>query len=126
MDNSANTAPTPAPRMPLQLGIDFRRSYARRSEQGTLRNISLTGAFLEFAPDQHLDAKDKIVLNFTVSGRKRKIQASVIWKGADGCGLKFHHTNNRDQQIVDDLMYFVENSRSSQRSVLDTIFKKVA
>lgn len=125
MDSNMSTT-APAPRMPLQLDIGFRRNYARRAEQGKLKNISLTGAFLQFAEIQHLDPKDKIVIDFTVSGRKRKIQASVVWKSGDGCGVQFHHTNNRDRQIVDDLMYFVENSRSTQRSVLDTIFKKVS
>lgn len=125
MDSSINTN-NPAPRMPLQLDIDFRRSYARRPEQGKLKNISLSGAFLQFGDEFEVSPQDKLILDFTVSGRKRKIHASVVWRGPEGCGLQFHHTNNRDQQIVDDLMYFVENSRSSQRSVLDTIFKKVS
>ncbi len=124
MNSSTNTSP--APRMPLQLEINYRRSYARKSEHGKLKNISLSGAFLEFPEEHELSPKDKITLKFEVSGRKRQIQASVVWRGPSGCGVQFHHTNNRDQQIVDDLMYFVENSRSSQRSVLDTIFKKVA
>lgn len=125
MDSSMNTS-GPAPRMPLQLDIDFRRSYARKAEQAKLRNISLSGAYLQLGNEFDLSPRDKIVLDFTVSGRKRKIHASVVWRGPEGCGIQFHHTNNRDQQIVDDLMYFVENSRSSQRSVLDTIFKKVS
>lgn len=125
MNSSINTS-APAPRMPLQLEINYRRSYARKSEHGKLKNISLTGAFLVFTEDQGLSPKDKITLKFEVSGRKRQIQASVIWRGPEGCGVQFHHNNNRDQQIVDDLMYFVENSRTTQRSVLDNIFKKVS
>ena len=117
---------TPAPRMPLQLDIEYRRSYARRGERGKLKNISLSGAFLEVDPENIPQQNEKVVLNFTVSGRLRKIQASVVWSNPDGCGVKFHHVNNRDQQIVDDLMYFVENTKSNQRTVLDTIFRKVS
>jgi hypothetical protein len=117
---------SPAPRMPLQLDIEYRRRYSRRGEKGRLKNISLSGAFLELDPESIPDRDEKVVLNFTVSGRLRKVQASVIWKGPSGCGVKFHHGNNRDQQIVDDLMYYVENTKASQRTVLDSIFKKVA
>jgi hypothetical protein len=117
---------SPAPRMPLQLDIEYRRSYARRGEKGRLKNISLSGAFLEVDPEAVPHRDEKVVIHFTVSGRSRKIQASVVWQNQYGCGVKFHHTNNRDQQIVDDLMYFVEHSRSNQKFVLDSIFKKVA
>ncbi len=119
---------SPAPRMPLQLEIEFRRSYARRGEKGRLKNISLTGAFLELetALPRKLSPQDKVLITLFVSGRARQISAHVIWNSDSGCGLKFLPTNNRDVQIVDDLMYFVENSRDSQREVLDSIFKKVA
>jgi hypothetical protein len=117
---------SPAPRMPLQLDIEYRRRYSRRGEKGRLKNISLSGAFLELDPE-HMPARDeKVVLNFNVSGRLRKVQASVIWITNNGCGVKFHHINNRDQQIVDDLMYFVGHTKTNQRTVLDSIFKKVA
>ena len=115
---------TPAPRLPLEMNVEYRRSYARQSDTGRLKNISLTGAFLE-ARDYEIQPEDKIVLTFVVSGRVRKIQASIIWKNQFGCGVKFHPFNNRDIQIVDDLMYFVENNRESRRDVLDSIFKKV-
>lgn len=118
--------PSPAPRMPLQLDIEYRRSYARKGEKGKLKNISLSGAFLEIDPDNMLDDQEKVVLSFVVSGRHRKIQAAVVWNNDRGCGIRFIHGNNRDQQIVDDLMYFVETSRAKQRNVLDTIFKKVS
>ena len=116
-----------APRLPLQMDVEFRRNYARREEKGRLKNISLTGAFIELEDlDKHVGPQDKLVIKILVSGRERTIPATVIWQNDRGCGIKFHPTNNRDTQIVDDLMYFVESSRSSQRSVLDTIFKKVA
>ena len=117
---------SPAPRMPLQLDIEYRRSYARKEEKGKLKNISLSGAFLEIDPDNMLDSEEKVVLSFIVSGRHRKIQAAVVWYNDRGCGVKFIHSNNRDQQIVDDLMYYVETSREKQRTVLDSIFKKVS
>jgi hypothetical protein len=117
---------SPAPRIPLQLEIEYRRNYARRGDTGRLKNISLSGAFLEFGKSSALETREKVVLHFSVSGRNRRIQAEVVWRSEAGCGVKFNHSNNRDQQIVDDLMYFVENSRFGQRHLLDSIFKKVS
>jgi hypothetical protein len=119
--SSSNTsAPT---RMPLQLEIEYRKSYARKGEHGLLRNISLTGAFLEHT-NEELRALDRICITFKVGGRIRKINAGIVWQNAVGCGIKFLPTNNRDVQIVDDLMYFVESSRESRRTVLEDIFKQ--
>lgn len=118
---------TPAPRLPLQLDVEYRRSYARNGEKGRLKNISLTGAFIEMTlEEKKLEPNDKLLLTLQVSGRERQITAHVVWKSTIGCGIRFLPTNNRDVQIVDDLMYFVENSRSTQREVLDSIFKKVS
>ena len=124
MNQSLGTMPSP--RIPLLLEVEYRRNYARRGDQGLLKNISLTGAFLEYGECPDLYPNDKLQLTLLVSGRQRKIPASVIWKSTSGCGIKFIPNNNRDVQIVDDLMYFVENSRTGQRSVLDRIFKKVS
>ena len=115
----------PAPRTPLNLEVCFKRSYAREETTGRLRNISLTGAFLEVA-DSGFRANEKVQLKLIVGGRERKVAASVIWANSNGCGIKFLPTNNRDVQIVDDLIYYVESSRTENRSVLDNIFKKVA
>lgn len=123
---SDTTTTQPAPRMPLQMDVEYRRSYGRRRERGRLKNISITGAFLEISETTELAPNDKVLITLMVSGRQRKIPARVIWHGDLGCGLKFNPTNNRDIQIVDDLMYFVENSRSSQREVLNNIFKVVS
>ncbi len=124
---NADNITSPSPRIPLQMEIEFRRSYARRGEKGRLKNISLTGAFLELEKiDRALSPQDKVVITLFVGGRARQIGAHVIWNSTSGCGLRFQPSNNRDVQIVDDLMYFVENSRESQRQVLDSIFKKVA
>lgn len=120
-----NTDKVPAPRLPLKMDIEFRRSYARQAAKGTLRNISITGAFLETLTDV-LEPADKVVITFVVSGRRRKVNATIIWKNQLGCGIRFEPFNNRDVQIVDDLMYFVETNREDRRSVLDDIFKRVS
>ncbi len=114
----------PAPRTPLNLDVSFKKSYGRDEQKGTLRNISISGAFLEFAGGM-FEAGEKIHLKFIVSGRSRKVAATVIWKNQVGCGIKFMPLNNRDVQIVDDLIYFVESSRSERRGLMDRIFKKV-
>ena len=124
MNNSETTQP--AARIPLQMDVEFRRSYARNDAKGKLKNISITGAFLQLAGPTDLMPKDKLLITIYVSGRERQIPAHVVWNSSLGCGVKFLPNNNRDVQIIDDLMYFVENTRSSQREVLDSIFKKVS
>lgn len=115
----------PAPRTPLHLDVTFRRNYARQELGGCLKNISISGAFLE-CKDQLFKPNEKIILNFVVAGRERKIAAQVIWSNSAGCGVKFKPANNRDVQIVDDLIYFVEEARDSRRYVLSDILKKVS
>jgi hypothetical protein len=115
----------PSPRIPLQMNIEYRKSYGRANAKGTLKNISLTGAFLE-TETVELAADDKVVLEFIVSERRRKMAATIIWKNAKGCGVLFHPFNKRDTQIVDDLMYFVQNRREFRKNLLDDIFKQAA
>lgn len=115
----------PAPRTALYLEVGFKKNYAREETKGILKNISLSGAFLEVR-GEGFRANEKLHLRFVVGGRERTIAACVIWCNSHGCGVKFAPTNNRDVQIVDDLIYFVENSREGRRSVLDKIFKKVS
>lgn len=119
------TMNTPAPRTPLHLGVAFKKNYARQLSSGVLKNISLTGAFLECGAE-NFRPNEKIQLNFVVSGRERSVSATVVWSKSDGCGLRFNPASNRDVQIVDDLIYFVESNRTDRRSVLDSIFKKVS
>ena len=114
---------TPARRIPLTLDINYKKSYARQDSKGMLSNISLTGAFLKTDTGK-LQTDEKLCLYFEVSGRRRKIQATVVWKNELGAGLSFLPFNNRDVQLIDDLMYFVESSRENRRSILETIFKK--
>lgn len=113
----------PHPRIPLSLDVDFRRSYGRNSALGVLKNISLSGAFLEHELDG-VASGDKLQITFKVGGRTRKVNALIIWMNSAGCGVKFLPTNGRDVQIVDDLMYFVESGRENRRSLLGDIFKE--
>ncbi len=113
----------PAPRIRLFVDVQYRKSYSRKAASGVLKNISITGAFLETT--DALTPRDKLIVTFQVSGRERRVPASVVWSSDKGVGIKFQPSNNRDVQIVDDLMYFVSVSRDSQKDVLDTIFKKV-
>ena len=119
------TTKSPAARTPLFIEVSFRKSYAREESGGTLRNISLTGAFLQHKGEV-IRAGEKINLEFRVSGRNRMIPAMVIWTNSQGSGVKFLPANNRDVQIVDDLIYFVEAKRTDTREIMEEIFKKVA
>lgn len=119
------TMSSPAPRTPLNLDVSFRRNYARQDTTGILKNISLSGAFLELS-NHDLRLDEKVNLTFIVGSRERKISAQIIWKNAYGAGIKFMPLNNRDVQIVDDLIYFVESKRIGHRGILDGILKKVA
>ncbi len=114
-----------APRTPLNIDVAFRRSYAREETKANLKNISLSGAFL-FHSGEKLGPGEKVQLTFSVSGRERAVQAVVVWTNTKGSGVKFLPLNNRDVQIVDDLIFYVESKRTGTKSVLDQIFKKVA
>lgn len=118
-------AKKPAKRLPLVLKVEFRKSYARHDSKGVLKNISLTGAFLE-TDHSDLVPEDKLIITFQVSERVRKMSGTVVWKNKRGCGIEFQPFNKRDTQIVDDLMYFIESRREGRREVLDNILKQVA
>lgn len=119
------TSKNPAPRTPLHIQVEYRRNYARDNTNGTLKNVSVTGAFLQHT-DEKLKVGDKLFLTFSVSSRERNIHAVVVWNNEVGAGVKFLPANNRDVQIVDDLIYYIETKRTGTRDVLDQIFKKVA
>jgi hypothetical protein len=114
-----------APRTPLFIDVDFRKNYAREGSAGKLKNISLSGAFLQHQ-DPTIRVGEKIAMEIKVSGRHRVLDAVVVWTSATGSGVRFNHSNNRDRQIVDDLIYFVEAKRTDTRDIMDMIFKKVA
>jgi hypothetical protein len=113
-----------APRLALNVGVEYRRSYGRCAETAQLKNISLTGALLEheqvdFGPD------DRINLLFKVSGRTRKLQARIIWTENKLAGICFEPTSRRDVQIVDDFIYFIKEQKNNRKTVLDDIFSRV-
>ncbi|MFZ3230049.1 MAG: PilZ domain-containing protein [Pseudobdellovibrio sp.] len=116
---------SPAPRTPLNLDVLFRRNYARQDTVAILKNISLSGAFLELS-NNDLRVDEKVNLTFVVGSRERKISAQIVWKNSYGAGIRFLPLNNRDVQIVDDLIYFVESKRIGHRGILDGILKKVS
>ncbi len=120
-----NPEHSPAPRTPLNVGVQFRRSYARDDSSGLLKNISISGAFLAHK-DSSLRPGEKLNLNFSVAGREREVTAVVIWHNSYGCGVRFVPQNNRDLQIIDDLIFFVEEKRQGTRGILDQILKRVA
>lgn len=115
----------PERRIPLSMDVGFRKTYGRKDLEANLINISLSGAFLKTKTND-LDLREKINLSFKVGSRTRSLTAKVVWKNAFGAGIQFYHTNNRDVQIIDDLMYFIEESREDRKSVLNQIFDQVA
>ncbi len=116
---------TPAARFPVELDVEYRKSYGRDPSGGTLKNISISGAFLENSnPDAEVG--DKLLITLNVSGRERIVNAAIVWKNQRGFGIKFSPFNNKDLQIVDDLIYFLESKREKRKDVLENIFKKVA
>lgn len=124
MSQSSNSG-TPAPRFPVELDVEFRKSYGRDPSMGTLKNISVSGAFLENSNPES-EVGDKLLITLNVSGRERTINASIVWKNQRGFGIKFSPFNNKDMQIVDDLIYFLESKREKRKDVLENIFKKVS
>jgi hypothetical protein len=114
----------PAGRVPLHLNIEYRKSYSRNPDLGKLKNISISGAFLKHTDE--LQAKEKINIHFKVSGRERVLQAEVIWSNSEGSGITFVPDNNRDVQIVDDLMYFVQMKRDTRKELLKSILDNVS
>lgn len=113
-----------AQRFSVEMDLDFKCNYARDFNKATVKNISVSGAMIK--TDIPLKPAEKINVFFKVSGRERKIAAQVVWISDKGVGVKFNHFNNRDIQIVDDLIYFATAKNSSTKSLLDNILNKVA
>lgn len=118
----------PAPRTPVDHEVLFKRNYSRVEARVKLKNISVTGAFIEMDENErtHVKAQDKIYVRLAVAGRERKLAAQVVWLNKSGCGIKFIPHTNRDTQLVDDFIYFAENSRADSRDLLSNIIKNVA
>ena len=116
----------PAERIPLQYDVTFKKNYSRNPSKGLLQNLSMTGAFLATSLEEGLEVSEKISIEFQISGRRRKVTSKVIWKNKVGVGIQFIPTNNQDVQIIDDLLFFVQNKRETSKDILDQIFQKVA
>lgn len=121
----ANEELLPKRRIPLSFPIVYRKSYSRRFDKACLKNISLSGAFIEDSGAE-LKENEKINLSFELAGRKRKIAAKIIWVNDCGAGVSFLHGNQQDEQLIDDLMFFVEESQDEKRGILNLIFDKIA
>jgi hypothetical protein len=125
MEQNAQT-PVAAPqqRHSIELAFEFKRNYARQSAKAEVQNISLTGALIKTSVS--LKPSEKLNVYLSVSGRTRKVAARVVWVGDRGVGLEFQPFNNRDLQIVDDIIYYATEKNSSTKDLLDTILLKVA
>ena len=114
----------PSPRYNVDLSFEFKKNYARQNAKAEVRNISLTGALIK--TDQPLKISEKLSVYLSVSGRTRKVTAKVVWVGDRGAGVEFQPFNNRDLQIVDDIIYYAVEKNSSTKNLFDTILGKVA
>lgn len=122
--NTETSESVPQPRHSIELALEFKRNYARQSAKAEVQNISLTGALIKTTVS--LKPSEKLNVYLTVSGRTRKVAARVVWVGDRGVGLEFQPFNNRDLQIVDDIIYYATEKNSSTKNLLDTILLKVA
>lgn len=101
---------SPAPRTHLELDISIKRLYARKPMTAHLKNLSLSGAFIEL-PIDGIFKDDKIKATFNIADRERTIELKVVWRNAEGLGVKFIFENNQDTQMIDDLLYFVQSGQ---------------
>jgi hypothetical protein len=114
----------PAPRFNVELAFEFKKNYARQNSKAEVRNISLTGALIK--TEVPLKPAEKLNVYLTVSGRTRKVPAKVVWVGERGVGVQFMPFNNRDVQIVDDIIYYAVEKSESTKDLFGTILSKVA
>ncbi len=118
---------------PAYLNVEYKKVYARDFTCGQLRHINNSEAYLSTPsiPSKNpisrdskkaLKSQDKISIVLVLGERKRILQASVLSTDSRGARVKFHFLNNRDYQIIDDLIYFVEKAKESRRKKLHFIF----
>jgi hypothetical protein len=119
-----NTKETPAQRFSIDFDLDFKCNYARDFNKAQIKNLSVSGALIK--TDVTLKPSEKINIFVRVSGRERKIPAQVVWISDRGVGIKFNHFNNRDIQIVDDLIYFATEKGLSTQELLQNILNKAS
>jgi hypothetical protein len=122
--NTENPAVDPSPRFNVDLAFEFKKNYGRQAVKAEVQNISLTGALIK--TEVPLRPQEKLNVYLSVSGRTRKVSATVVWVGQRGAGLQFQPFNNRDLQIVDDIIYYATEKNSSQKDLLDSILSRVS
>lgn len=122
--NETESKGKPAQRHNVELSFEFKKNYARATSKAEVCNISLTGALIK--TDQPLKPSEKLNVYLTVSGRTRKVAAKVIWVGDRGVGVVFQPFNNRDLQIVDDIIYYATEKNESTKDLFGSILNKVA
>ncbi|AZZ36373.1 PilZ domain-containing protein [Bdellovibrio sp. qaytius] len=97
----------PAPRTHLELDVSVKRLWARKAMTASLKNVSLSGAFLEL-PVDGIFKGDMLKATFVIAKRERTIALKVVWKNEHGLGVKFMFDNHQDILMIDDLLYFAE------------------
>ena len=121
--------------IPPNLNVEYKKKYARHFNRGILKDISHSEAYLlienegfiqEYKRNDKdcLNIKDEISIILKLGQRERTLQASVISNDTYGVKIKFHFYSNREYQIVDDLIYFIEKSKEKRRQSLDFIFSQ--
>lgn len=122
----------PAQRLYLKMPISYRFIYGRQNQKGLIKNISLTGAFLKWNQDQKsfqsppsFCLEDKVLLFFSVKGRMRRVKSSIVWINDIGCGMQFLPKNQRDIQIVDDLIYFKKFESKKKEELFRLIIEQI-
>lgn len=114
----------PAPRTPARMGVEFRRVYGRQVFDGIIKNISVTGVFIEHA--LRFEKEDMVQIEMCIGNRKKKIKAKVIWSNEMGSGLQFHPKSKQEIQMIDDMIYFIEQRWHEMKGVLNNILIKMA
>ena len=99
-----------ATRVSLFLEIHYRTNYARTELTAVLKNMSLSGGYLQIDTAKFM-VKDKFKIEFVVGERERLVPAEVVWKNAEGIGVRFLPKSNQDRLIIEDLLYFVEEKQ---------------
>lgn len=122
--SSSELEEKPAHRHSVDLQFEYKKNYGRQTNLAQVRNISLTGALIK--ADTDLKPNEKINVFLTVQGRRRKVAAKVVWNKNGGVGVEFQPFNNRDLQIVDDIIYYATEKSSSNKSLMNSILSKVA
>lgn len=123
MDTPSRRASS-APRTRLNVSCLFRRRYSRENEEGALKNISESGAFLA-QPNASLPIKSKVHLILDFLGHKREIICEVVWSNEKGSGIKFLPNVGRDKRSVEDFIEYINEQKNSKYQVLNMIFKRV-